>query len=261
MFLHLVSLSLLLGLVSFLILEVFLGGIVSVFHKLFFRFQIENFSVDFVVLSEDSLELLEALESILLGLHVESESSFVLGLVFAGGFALLMVGFPGSHVRADVLGIVVSQNLVHLQLIFVSKFLIFLLSFNRLRLSSLAEHVDFKFKRTFFQGNHLQEELRVVAIELPVVGLVVNLVRSRLSGPLVIATLAIAVIVKVITLVVFVPGFVISVVIISVSVLKLLPRSVVPIVVVGLVIVSVASVPSALRSVIIISAFSFTGLI
>lgn len=77
-------------------------------HKLIFRFQIENFSVDFVVLSEDSLELLEALESILLGLHVESESSFVLGLVFAVRLALLLLRFPGSHVRADVLGIVVS---------------------------------------------------------------------------------------------------------------------------------------------------------
>jgi len=119
-------------------------------HKLIFRFQIENFSVDFVILGEDGLELLEAFKGILLSFHVESESSFVLGFVFAGGLALLLLRLPGGHVRADVLGIVVSQNLVHLQLIFISEFLSLLLTLLRLRLSSLAEHVNFEFKRSFF---------------------------------------------------------------------------------------------------------------
>ena len=121
------SLDLILFLSLFFLFKVFLSSDIGVLFKILLGLQVENLSVNLVGLREEALELLEALSGILFSFNVESEPGFVFRLSL-GRWLFVSVSLPGSDLRADVLCFIVSQNLIHFKLVFVSELFSFLLT-------------------------------------------------------------------------------------------------------------------------------------
>jgi hypothetical protein len=272
--LHLIALHFFLGLVLFFLLEVFFGGLISMLFEISFCFKIENLSVNFVRLGEESLKFFEALERLLFLVTVEIQPSLVLRFSFAGMLLILAFLLPGSDLRANILCIVASQNLVHLKLIFVphsllSSYTFFCRLIFALR-ATLTEHVNLEFIGRLFLLNHPEEEGRVVAVELPVVRLVVNLL-SRLPWLLLpaVEVAALSISVTTLTVAVIVIGLIKSTLwlIIVISIIIAISRTSVVSVISSVPIVSVitpiTSISSTLALVsIIIAAISIvTGLV
>lgn len=122
------SLDLIFFLSLFFLFKVFLSSDIGVLFKILLGLQVENLSVNLVGLREEALELLEALSGILFSFNVESEPGFVFRLSLSR-WLFVSVCLPGSDLRADVLCFIVSQNLIHFKLVFVSELFSFLLTF------------------------------------------------------------------------------------------------------------------------------------
>ena len=214
-------------------------------------------------LREESLEILKALVGLLFQINCESEPGFIFRFSL-GRWLFISILLPGGNLRANVLSSKSRQNLIHFKLVLIPEFLSCFLPFFFLRGASLAEHVDLELVRALFLINDLKEELRVVAIELSVVRLVIDLF-SRLPwlllstveiASLSIVVITIAVVISLVVIeatlrfIIIVSLFIIIVSVVRTSFVSLRPVVSLPVV--------IASVSSALTPVIVIIISTFS---